>query len=55
MASDKKINPRQLWMWVGVVVLILLLVAWLTIAFLAGDTDVAASIRLAQFVDTFRP
>lgn len=32
------------WIWVGVVLLIVLLILWLTIADLWGDTDVAAAI-----------
>ena len=55
MASDRKYSSKKLWLCVGVAVLIVLLIVWLTAAFLAGDTDVAASVTFAQFIETFRP
>lgn len=55
MASDRKHSSKKLWLCVGVAVLIVLLIVWLTFAFLAGDTDVAASVTLARFIETFRP
>ncbi len=42
--SDRKNNTRNLWIAIGAVVLIILLIVWLTMADLAGDTDVAACI-----------
>lgn len=41
--SKRKVRPN-LWLIIGVVVLIILLLLWLTFADLAGDTDVAAQI-----------
>lgn len=42
--SDKNKNTRNLWIAIGAVALIVLLILWLTMADLAGDTDVAAFI-----------
>lgn len=39
--NHKRVNP---WMIVGVVVLVVLLLIWLTVADFTGDTDVAAAI-----------
>lgn len=39
--SDRNI---PLWLVVGVAVLIVLLIIWLTVADLSGDTDVAAAV-----------
>lgn len=55
MASDKQHSSSKIWLCIGVAVLIVLLIIWLTFAFLAGDTDVAAGISLSGFIDTFRP
>lgn len=44
MDSDKKKNKTNIWLIVGVVVLIALLLIWLSGAFAVGDTDVAAFI-----------
>ena len=44
MASDRKKSSKKVWLAVGVIVLIVLLIVWLTIADLWGDTDVAACI-----------
>lgn len=47
---DKKSkNSSKIWLAVGAAVLIILLILWLTIADLAGDTDVAAFIAPAVF------
>ncbi|MDE6489706.1 MAG: hypothetical protein K2L49_00935 [Muribaculaceae bacterium] len=35
----------KVWLTIGAVVLIILLILWLTIADLAGDTDVAAQLQ----------
>lgn len=43
----EKRNKTNLWISLGAVVLIILLILWLTIADLWGDTDVAASIMPA--------
>ncbi len=44
MSERKTISGTTLWLAIGVVVLIILLMLWLTIADLLGDTDVAAFI-----------
>ncbi len=43
--SEKEKSRVSPWLIVGVVVLILLLILWLTIADVFGDTDVAAFIN----------
>lgn len=47
MASSRKTNRVNLWLAIGVAILIILLIVWLTIADLWGDTDVAAFITPA--------
>ncbi len=42
--SERKKTSTTLWLAIGVVVLIVLLMLWLTIADLLGDTDVAAAV-----------
>lgn len=42
--TDRKKTSRNIWISIGAVVLIILLLAWLFVAFLGGDTDVAAFI-----------
>lgn len=42
MNDSKRKNPRNIWVVIGAVVLIVLLIAWLTIAMFSGDTDVNA-------------
>ena len=42
MNDSRKKNPRNMWVAIGAVVLIILLIAWLTIAMFSGDTDVSA-------------
>ncbi|MDE6323763.1 MAG: hypothetical protein K2L85_06530 [Paramuribaculum sp.] len=42
--SRRRVNRSSMWIAVGAVVLIILLIVWLTMADLAGDTDVAAMI-----------
>ena len=42
--SDKEKKSVPTWLIVGVIVLIVLLLVWLTIADLFGDTDVAAFV-----------
>lgn len=42
--EKNKSSKTQLWLVIGVVVLIALLIIWLTIADFWGDTDVAAAI-----------
>lgn len=44
MDADKKKNKVNKWLIAGVLVLIGLLLIWLTVADLVGDTDVAAFI-----------
>lgn len=41
--SKRRVRPN-LWLIIGVVILIVLLLLWLTFADLTGDTDVAATI-----------
>ncbi|MCM1451387.1 MAG: hypothetical protein NC102_03955 [Clostridium sp.] len=47
MDSDKKNNKTNKWLIIGVIVLIGLLLLWLSVADLLGDTDVAAFISPA--------
>ncbi|MBD5355369.1 MAG: hypothetical protein HDR85_10800 [Bacteroides sp.] len=44
MSERKTKSGTTLWVAIGAVVLIILLILWLTIADLLGDTDVAAFI-----------
>ncbi len=44
MSKQGKKSSINVWLVIGVCVLIVLLLVWLTIADLWGDTDVAASI-----------
>lgn len=44
MTKKSKRSSRQIWIAIGAAVLIILLIIWLTVADLAGDTDVAAFI-----------
>lgn len=39
-----RVNKTSVWVAIGAVVLIILLIVWLTVADMAGDTDVVASI-----------
>ena len=42
--SDKKKKNGNIWVVIGACVLIILLLVWLTMADLWGDTDVAAAV-----------
>lgn len=42
--SKKSKNRINVWVAIGAAILIILLLVWLTVAFLSGDTDVAAFI-----------
>ena len=42
--GDEKQRKTNMWIIIGVIVLIVLLLVWLTMADLWGDTDVAACI-----------
>lgn len=42
--EDKKNRKVNIWLWIGVIVLIGLLFLWLSVAEFFGDTDVAAFI-----------
>lgn len=42
--SDKKNSRTSMWLVIGVIVLIILLFLWLTVADFFGDTDVAAMV-----------
>lgn len=44
MAKTNRKSKINIWVAIGAAILIVLLLAWLTFAFLAGDTDVAAFI-----------
>lgn len=48
-STRERQDRRKFWMYIGVAILILLLIAWLTIASLWEDTDVAAFIPLLRF------
>lgn len=37
-------KTQKFWLAVGAIILIVLLLVWLTFAFLGGDTDVTASV-----------
>lgn len=39
-----RVNRTSVWVAIGAIILIILLILWLTMADLAGDTDVAAAI-----------
>lgn len=45
-STRERRDKRKFWMYIGVAILILLLIVWLTIASLWEDTDVAAFIPL---------
>lgn len=47
--KEKKRNMGKMWLYIGVAVLILLLIIWLTIADFWGDTDVAADFIRPMF------
>jgi uncharacterized membrane protein YvbJ len=50
--NDRRNNKQrrtQLWVSIGAVVLIILLILWLTIADLWGDTDVQAIMPMIAF------
>ncbi len=42
--SNKQKKQTSLWVAIGAIFLIILLIIWLTVADLAGDTDVAAFV-----------
>lgn len=42
--TDRKKTNRNIWLSIGAALLIILLLVWLFVAFLGGDTDVAAFI-----------
>lgn len=42
--SRRKLKRTNLWVAIGAIFLIILLIIWLTVADLSGDTDVAAAI-----------
>lgn len=46
MDKKPKLSSKKVWLGIGAAVLIILLIVWLTVANLAGDTDVAAMIPL---------
>lgn len=47
--SDKSRKSQKIWLAIGAAVLIILLIIWLTVADLAGDTDVAAFVPPYHF------
>ncbi len=42
--NRRNVKRTNIWVAIGAVILIILLIIWLTMADLAGDTDVAAAI-----------
>lgn len=42
--KGNKMSGTNIWLVIGVAVLVILLIAWLTIAVFTGDTDVAATV-----------
>lgn len=42
MNDSRRKSSRNIWVVIGAVVLIILLIAWLTVAMFSGDTDVNA-------------
>ena len=42
MSHKNKRIPKSIWVAIGAIFLIILLIIWLTVADLTGDTDVAA-------------
>lgn len=44
--NDNRKNKTQVWISIGAVILIILLIIWLTMADLTGDTDVNAVTTL---------
>ena len=42
MSRKNKRTPKSIWVAIGAIFLIILLIIWLTVADLTGDTDVAA-------------
>lgn len=49
MSKKPRLSKTHLWLAIGAAILIILLIVWLTVATLAGDTDVAAYIPLPIF------
>ena len=45
MARNNKRTSKSIWVAIGAIFLIILLIIWLTVADLSGDTDVAAFIN----------
>lgn len=43
MSKERKKNKVGVWLVIGVITLIVLLFGWLTLADMAGDTDVSSS------------
>lgn len=48
--EHRRYQRASLWIGIGAIVLIILLIVWLTIADLWGDTDVAANIPLLGII-----
>lgn len=44
MSKKPKLSSKNVWLAIGAAVLIILLLVWLTVASLTGDTDVAAML-----------
>lgn len=54
--TDKRKKSTNMWVAIGAIFLIILLIIWLTVADLTGDTDVAAFISpIKSALLTFRP
>ena len=52
--KEKSKNAVSVWIVIGVIVLVILLILWLTIADLWGDTDVAAYNSLWESRDIIK-
>lgn len=54
--TDKRKKATNLWVAIGAIFLIILLIIWLTVADLTGDTDVAAFISpIKSIIGTLKP
>lgn len=49
MDKKPKLSSKNVWLGIGAAILIILLIVWLTVANLSGDTDVAAMIPVITF------
>lgn len=52
MSQNNSKSKTNIWLVIGVIVLIVLLFGWLTLADMSGDTDVSSSTNFATDVPT---